>query len=66
MRRSKSRSRAGVHPADSPAVHAPPAAEPPDLDAPPPPATKKQKLALAAMIFLMAAWLVFLAILVRK
>jgi hypothetical protein len=65
MGRSKSRHREALGHADSPAGQAPPA-EPPDLDAPPPPATTKQKLALAAMIFLMAAWLVFLAILVRK
>jgi hypothetical protein len=65
MDRSKSRHRAAPGDAVSPMGQAPPA-EPPDLDAPPLPATTKQKLALAAMIFLMAAWLVFLAILVRK
>ena len=66
MGRSKSRHRAAAGRADSPPVQTPPAAEPADLDSPPPPATTKQKLALAGMIFLMAAWLVFLAILVRK
>jgi hypothetical protein len=65
MGRSKSRHRAAPGHSDSPSGRAPPA-QPPDLDAPPPPATTKQKLALAGMIFLMAAWLVFLAILVRK
>jgi hypothetical protein len=65
MGRSKSRHRAAPGHSDFPATQALPA-EPPDVDAPPPPATTKQKLALAGMIFLMAAWLVFLAILVRK
>lgn len=65
MSRSESRHRTAPGHADSPAGQAP-SAEPPDLDAPAPPATTKQKLALAAMILLMAAWLVFLAILVRK
>jgi hypothetical protein len=37
-----------------------------DPDAPPPPPTRKQKLALAGMVVVMAAWLTFLGLLVRK
>jgi hypothetical protein len=36
------------------------------MDAPPPPPTTKQKLALAGMILVMAGWLAFLGLLVRK
>ena len=65
MSRSKSKHREEAAQADLSAEEAHVDVEFPDMDAPPPPTTK-QKLALAGMILVMAGWLAFLGLLVRK
>jgi hypothetical protein len=66
MGRSKSRRREEASHAEALADEAHVDVELPDMDAPPPPPTGKQKLLLAGMIVIMAGWLTFLGLLVRK
>jgi hypothetical protein len=65
MGKSESRRREESSHPNAPAAEAL-APEQPDMNAPPPPPTRKQKLLLAGMVVVMAAWLAFLGLLVRK
>jgi hypothetical protein len=66
MGRSKSRRLQEASRSNPPAEEVLPDVAHADPDAPPPPPTGKQKLALAGMVVVMAAWLTFLGLLVRK